>query len=177
MPLPSARAETAAHREEQPMTEQPRASSLNLSRFFTRINAPIAWLLKSPLRFLLDGQLMLVTVTGRKSGKRFTIPVGYQRRGDQIVVLVSRKYTKQWWRNYRTPWPITVFTRGESHEGTAEVVPEDSPEFAAAFQATFDQMPWLAPQFGVRDIRGRRLDAEDHSVLAKEGAVVRIELS
>jgi hypothetical protein len=157
--------------------EERRASSLNLSRFFTRLNGPIAWVLKSPLHFLLDGPLMLVTVTGRKTGKRFTIPVGYQRSGDRIIVLISRAKTKRWWRNYRTPWPIAVYTRGETRDGTGIVVPPDAPDFLAAFQSTFDQLPWLSPQFGVRNVRGRRLGDEDLAMLAREAAVVRIELA
>jgi deazaflavin-dependent oxidoreductase (nitroreductase family) len=156
---------------------QERASKLNLSRFFTRLNSPIAWILRSPLRFLLDSTLMLVTVTGRKSGRQFTIPVGYQRDGDRIVVLVSRRRTKLWWRNYREPGPIEVHTRGESRRGTARVVDPGAPEFLAAFQSTFDRMPWLAPQFGVRNLRERRLGAADHAVLADEAAVVHIDLA
>jgi deazaflavin-dependent oxidoreductase (nitroreductase family) len=156
---------------------QSRASSFNLSRLFMRLNGPIEWILRSPLHALLDSALMLVTVTGRKSGKRYTIPVGYQRSGDRIVVLVSRARTKQWWRNYREPGPITVHTRGTTRDGTAEVVAPDAAEFLAAFQTTFDRMPWLAPQFGVRDVRGRRLSPEDQTVLAQEAAVVRIELT
>ena len=96
-----------------------RASSLNLSRLFMRVNGPIEWILRSPLRSLLDSTLLLLTVTGRKSGTRYTIPVAYQRSGDRITVLVSRAKTKKWWRNYRVPGAITVYTRGETREGTA----------------------------------------------------------
>jgi deazaflavin-dependent oxidoreductase (nitroreductase family) len=152
------------------------ASSFNLSRLFTRLNGPIAWVLRSPLHSLLDGELMLVTVTGRKSGKRYTIPVGYQRSGNRIMVLVSRAKTKNWWRNFREPGPITVFTRGKTYEAVAAVVPAGSDEFLPAFQTTFDQMPWLSPQFGVRNVRGRRLTREEHEALAAEAAVVRIDL-
>jgi hypothetical protein len=157
------------------MSQSSGASSLNLSNFFTRLNDPIALLLKSPLRFLLDRQLMLVTVTGRKSGKTFTIPVGYQRKNDHILVLVSRASTKQWWRNYRTPWPIIVHSRGRTTQGTAVLVAPEAPEFLEAFQSTFDLMPWLGSQFGVRRTKGRRLDESDRAILAAEGRVIRID--
>jgi deazaflavin-dependent oxidoreductase (nitroreductase family) len=153
------------------------ASSFNLSRLFTRTNGLIERVLRSPLHSLLDPALMLVTVTGRKSGKRYTIPVGYQRDGSRIMVLVSRARTKKWWRNYREAGPIEVYTRGRSHSATACVVPPESGDFAAAFQTTFEQMPWLAPQFGVRYRRGQGLTAEQRQVLAGEGAVVRIDLA
>jgi deazaflavin-dependent oxidoreductase (nitroreductase family) len=158
------------------MSEE-RASSFNLSRLFMRLNGPIAWLLRSPLHSLLDPALMLVTVTGRKTGKRYTIPVGYQRDGDRITVLVSRARTKTWWRNYREAGPVEVHTRGRTRAGVAQIVAPGSAEFLSAFQTTFDQMPWLGPQFGVRSVRGRRLTEEDGAVLAGEAAVVRIDLA
>jgi hypothetical protein len=34
-------------------------------------------LLRSPLHRLLDGTLVLLTYTGRKTGKQYTIPIGY----------------------------------------------------------------------------------------------------
>lgn len=141
-----------------------------------RLNGPIAWILRSPLRRLLDSTLLLITVTGRKSGKRYTIPVAYQRSGDRITVLVSRARTKQWWRNFRQPGRITVYTRGESRDGVAAVVSSDHPEFLAAFERALEQMPWLGPQFGVRNVAGRRLTGDDRAVLAQEAAVVRIDL-
>lgn len=153
------------------------ASSFNLSRLFTRMNGLIAGVLRSPLHGLLDSALMLVTVTGRKTGKRYTIPVGYQRDGDRIMVLVSRAHTKRWWRNYREPGPIEVYTRGRSHHGTAEVVAPGTDEFASAFETTFERMPWLSPQFGVRYSRGTRLTNEQREILAKQAAVVRIDVA
>jgi len=58
--------------------------------------------------------MLLVTVTGRRSGQRYTIPVGYRRRRDVLDVLVSKAPTKQWWRNYREPGPVEVWLRGEA---------------------------------------------------------------
>jgi hypothetical protein len=65
-------------------------------------NRRVVRMLHSPFwgRILGKG-LTIVTYTGRRSGKRFSVPVGYRRQGD-IVVLQS-KYgsdTKTWWRNF-----------------------------------------------------------------------------
>ena len=38
-----------------------------------------AWLLKSPFHSLVDKRMILVTVTGRKSGKSISTPSGYLR--------------------------------------------------------------------------------------------------
>src|SRR4030095_16275786 len=87
-----------------------------------RPNPVVAWLLRSPLHPLLDWGLVLVTVKGHRSGRIYTIPVGYQRDGDALVVLVSKPSRKQWWRNYRDRRPIAVWIRGRAANGHAVVV-------------------------------------------------------
>jgi len=57
----------------------------------------MAWVLRSPFHGLLSNGMMLITITGRKTGKRYTTPVGYYREGDDLWVLTSRERT--WWKN------------------------------------------------------------------------------
>jgi hypothetical protein len=38
-------------------------------------NPIVIWLLRSPLHSLMDKSTILVTITGRKSGKIYTVPV------------------------------------------------------------------------------------------------------
>src|SRR5206468_12338216 len=72
----------------------PRTWLVDLDRLMTRLNPVVAWLLRSPLHPLLSGALMLLQVTGRRTGRRYWIPVGYQRDGSTITVLVSRARRK-----------------------------------------------------------------------------------
>ena len=149
---------------------------MDLDRIFTRLNGAIQWILRSPLHALLDPGLMLVTVTGRRSGLRFTIPVGYQRDGKRIVVLVSKARRKNWWRNYHEPRAIEVTTGGRELRGTARVIAPGSQEFFAAFETTLAKMPWLGRQFGIAYRRGTALDAGQRAALAREDAAVEILL-
>ncbi|CAM3887575.1 MULTISPECIES: hypothetical protein [Tsukamurella] len=49
----------------------------------------------------LGKSMVTVSYTGRKSGKQFSLPVAYQRRGDdQVVIGVAMPDQKQWWRNF-----------------------------------------------------------------------------
>jgi deazaflavin-dependent oxidoreductase (nitroreductase family) len=148
----------------------------DLDRIMTRLNAAIVWLLRSRFHALADSGLMLITVTGRRSGKRYTIPVGYQQVGDHIDVLVSKARRKKWWRNYMSPAPVEVVLGGKEAKGTARVVAAGSDAFYAAMQQTFDRMPWLGGQFGIRYRRGKGLSGEQRRTLAREAAVVRIDL-
>lgn len=49
---------------------------------------------------LLGRSMVTVSYTGRKSGKRISLPVAYRRRGDEVVIGVAMPERKQWWRNF-----------------------------------------------------------------------------
>jgi len=149
---------------------------IDLDRLATRASPAVAWILRSPFHGLLSRGLMLITVTGRRSGRRYQIPVGYQRAAAEITVLVSKAARKRWWRNYRSAAPVELLVRGERLRGEARVLPGDTPEFRDAVEETFRRLPWLARQFGIVYRRGRRLDAEQWQTVCGEAALVRIAL-
>ena len=155
---------------------QDHAVPLDLDRLFTGLNPRIAWLLRSPLHPLLDRWLLMLRVTGRRTGRQYWIPVGYQRDGDSITVLVSKAPRKQWWRNYRNPGPVDVLLRGRSIRGRAHVVPTESAAFQEAFERTLSRMPGLGRQFGIRYDRRTGLTAAQRRTVAANGAVVSIAL-
>lgn len=85
-------------------------------------NAPVRWLLRSPLRGLLDDQLMLVTVRGRFSGREHTFPVGYCAGVDGWYVLVGEHQRKLWWRNLEGGADVSLVIRGETIPARARVI-------------------------------------------------------
>jgi hypothetical protein len=84
-------------------------------------NQAIALLLRSPLHRLASRQLALITVTGRRSGREHTFPVGYERDGERVTIPVLWPERKLWWRNVRGGAPVRLRIRGEQHSGHAEV--------------------------------------------------------
>src|SRR5207249_9479955 len=89
-------------------------SSVPSMRVLHMINPFVAAILRSPLHGLLSKQVMLLTYTGRKTGKRYTIPVGYTRDGETLVVFSSRT----WRRNLRGDAPVEVRLQGRRYTGT-----------------------------------------------------------
>jgi hypothetical protein len=75
------------------------------------VNPPIRALLRSPAHRLLSNQLMLLSVTGRRTGRTFTFPVGYREDGDRLHVHVASPEHKRWWRNLRDGAPVAVELR------------------------------------------------------------------
>ena len=88
---------------------------------FNRVGNPaVRLLLRSPLHGLASRQLALITVTGRRSGRSFTIPVGYRRDGDVVTVPVGWPERKLWWRNLRGEGaPVQLRLRGVERTGHA----------------------------------------------------------
>jgi carbon monoxide dehydrogenase subunit G len=159
-----------------PATDEASSGSWDVDRWTTRLNPAVAWLLRSPLHALVDRGLMLITVTGRRTGKRYTIPVGYQRDGDTLRVLVSKARRKKWWRNYLDPRPVEVLLRGEALKGTAHVVPTDSQEFRDVLEETLRRLPWLGRQFGIEYDHQRGLTDDQRRTVGSDAALVEIAL-
>jgi hypothetical protein len=64
--------------------------------------------------------LTIVTYTGRRSGRSFTIPVGYRRTGDTVVIGVRIPGKKNWWRNFTGEGgPLSVELDGTARTGHA----------------------------------------------------------
>ena len=77
-------------------------------------------LLRSRWHGVLSDRLLLLTVTGRKSGRVFTIPVSYLEQGEKIVIEPSAPERKLWWRNLRGAGaPVRVRLRGRDRTGHA----------------------------------------------------------
>ena len=149
---------------------------MDLDRLMTRLNPVVAWVLRSPFHPLLGRGLLLLRVTGRRTGRRYWIPVGYQRDGDTVTVLVSKAPCKQWWRNYRAPGPVHVLLRGRTLHGRAQVVPAESAAFREAIERTFRRLPGLGRQFGIRYDRRTGLTPAQCRTVAANAAVVSIDL-
>jgi len=82
------------------------------------INPLVRALLRSPAHGLVSGRLMLLTVTGLRSHRAFTFPVGYRQEGDHLQVNLDWPERKRWWRNLRGGAPVTVLLRGVPRTGT-----------------------------------------------------------
>ncbi len=150
---------------------------MNVDPFFTRLNPLVRGVLRSRLHWLASGGLVLLTITGRRSGRQYAIPVGYQQRDPgELIVMVSHAHTKPWWRNYDEPGAVGVRLRGQAREGRAHVVAPDSAEFREHTEAMFRRLPLMGGQFGIRYDRRTGLTDEQREHLRKTCAVVRVAL-
>ena len=109
---------------------------MSLNDIFKRFNPVFAAILRSPAHWLLSPGVALITVTGRRSGRRYSIPVGYQRYGDTVVIMVSQARAKQWWRNYLEGAPTELLLRGKTLRGHGQTLAPGSDEFRTCAERT-----------------------------------------
>jgi hypothetical protein len=136
------------------------------------LNPVLVALLRSRLSWPLSVGLMAVTVTGRRSGRRYTIPVGHHDVGDAIVVLVSDAAHRQWWRNFHGGAAATLWLHGRAVAAEGTVVPPASLEFRRRAEQAFRRAGFIARIFGIAfDPRVGLTDAQ-HDALAAYAAIV-----
>jgi deazaflavin-dependent oxidoreductase (nitroreductase family) len=86
----------------------------------------VKFFLRTPLHIFL-GDTMLITVTGCKTGKKYSTPVGFYRDGDCLWVLTNRDRT--WWRNLKQGADVTLLLKGKTLEAFARAeLDEDAVE-------------------------------------------------
>lgn len=61
-----------------------------------------------------------IRYTGRRSGRSVVLPVGYRRRGSDILIGVAMPDGKKWWRNFTGEGaPLTILLGGTQRPGHA----------------------------------------------------------
>ncbi len=111
------------------------------------MNPLVRAILRSRLHGLLSGSLVLLSYTGRKSGRRITIPVTYAEDANGLVVFVGRPELKRWWRSLRGGAPVTVRLRGRERTAFAEAVTGDAEAVAAGRRVYLARFPRAAKAF------------------------------
>ena len=122
---------------------------------------------------MISKGVMLVTVTGRKSGKPISTPTNYLREENTLWVISWRERT--WWRNLRGGAQVRVLLARKSVEGQGQVIEEER----AVAQSLFDyyrKIPQAAKyvQVGL-DEAGLPVSA-DCERAAQKMVMVKIEL-
>ncbi len=137
-------------------------------------NPIIQWLLSSPFHSFFSKNLMLVTFTGHKSGKKYTTPVNYLQMTqgeDQFFATISTR-ERVWWRNLRGNSPIAIRVRGKDYPATAEVI-EDVSSVAKNLSAYIQLNPGLGKYFKIRIEANGQPNDEDVANAAIERVFIK----
>jgi deazaflavin-dependent oxidoreductase (nitroreductase family) len=132
----------------------------------------MSWVLRSPFHGLLSNGMMLITVTGRKTGKKYTTPVGYYQQDGHLWVITSRDRT--WWKNLRGGAEVSLLLKRRPVTAVAE--PElDERAVEARMYEYLQHVPQAAKPLGIR-IENGNANAEDVARTAKGRLFVKIQV-
>ena len=122
--------------------------------------------LRTPLGRLVR-PFALLEFTGRRSGRRFLVPVGWHEIDSRHVAITPAP----WRVNFRDGIPVTVWFRAQRQD-LIGVLDDDTGRVAVALQSLADRRGSLRP-VGVDIPPGHRVTAAD--VAAVDRAVIRFE--
>ncbi len=134
----------------------------------------VSGVLRSPLHRMMSRSLLLLKYQGRRTGKEYTIPVGYARHGEEIIVIARRADTKSWWTNLRGPQQVEVYLGRSWKKGVARAV--EGEDAAERMRRYLEAQPRMAKMLRAeRDPDGKVALAEARRVV-QGNAVVVVEL-
>ena len=137
---------------------------------FILVNPIVRLLLKSWIHFFWSGNLMLITFTGRKSGRRFTTPVRYVRDGETIRCFTSAE--NLWWRNLRGGANVVLRIGGQDASYQARTVEGDPVEVKKWLQYYLGLFPQDAAYHDIRVNSDKSLVAADLEKASRNAIMV-----
>jgi len=134
----------------------------------------VKFILRTPLHGLFSKSTMLITLTGRKSGRKVTTPVSYYYSDEKTLWVISSR-DRKWWRNATGGADVTLRLRGKDMPARAEAILDES-AVAVQLKDYIARFPKIAKYINVPlDDDGNPLESD----LAREAAkrlFVRVEL-
>ena len=115
--------------------------------FFVIINPTVRFLLRSPVHRWFSDSLMLITLTGRKTGKRYTIPVRYLRNEGAVWAFTSVE--TKWWKNLIDGASVSLRIQGKDDPYRAETTANAPGEVRSALRTFLSRFPQDAPYYEI----------------------------
>jgi F420H(2)-dependent quinone reductase len=108
-------------------------------RLINLMNPLVRAFLRSPLHAPMDNALLILHLTGRRTGRRYDIPVGYVELDGRLVVV-----TQHTWRsNLRGGVDVEVTHAGRRRPMHADL-DEEPASVAATLHAVIERIGWQA---------------------------------
>lgn len=137
------------------------------------MNAAVRAMLHTPLIQRLVGRTFaMMTVTGAKTGRRYTTPVQYLVHGDEFVVLSQRM--RKWWRNIASEPEVKLRIQGRSITGRARIASDD--EAGPILSDCLAAEPRVAKFYGIESGSDGTVDAADIDRLLSGFVVLAVEI-
>jgi hypothetical protein len=137
-------------------------------------NNLVMFILRTPLHPILSGNMMILTLAGRKSARPISLPVNYYRDGD--IFWVTSVRDRKWWRNLKGGALVMMHLRGKEVHGYAETILDES-AVVERFIAMLAIQPQSRKAYNIRvNEEDDMLNLDDLKRVAGERLFVKITL-
>ena len=136
------------------------------------LNGALRRLLRSPLHWPLSRRLMLLIVTGRKTGRTYAVPLGCHHHTDGELLVSAMG---SWRENLRGGAPVGVVLDGRTHAGYAELE-EDPDQVAGGYKALLDELGRAPREVGLKVNLSRSPTVEELKPALTGRRLVRVRL-
>ena len=133
----------------------------------------MVWVLRSPFHGMLSNGMMLITITGRKTGKTYTTPVGYYMEDGTMWVITSRERT--WWKNLQGGAKVDLLLKRKPVTGIADV-DLDEKSVEVRMVEYLRHVPQAAKPMKIR-VEDGKPNPQDIANTAKDRLFVKIKLN
>lgn len=130
----------------------------------------VTFFLRTPLHVFM-GNTMLITVTGCKTGKQYSVPVGFYRQDDSLWVISNRDRT--WWRNVRNGSMVSVILKGKTVSAFAEAE-LDEKKVERRLLEYLRNLPFAARSLGI-EVKNKVPNPADIARVARQRLFIRIK--
>lgn len=138
--------------------------------WFNRI---MSGLLRTPLHRPVSKTIMLITFTGRKSGKIYTTPISYAREGDKVTAFSRSK----WSRNLGGGAPVTLRIKNVEYSGQANLIADDKAAIAEGLRSFLRLVRFDARIYGVKFDKNGEPIWEDVQRAAEKVSMIQVQLN
>ena len=136
------------------------------------VNQIMKFTLRSPAHRLVSKSILLISFTGRMSGKSYATPVSYSRDGEQVTVFTHAR----WWKNLQIGSLVTLRIQGQNRKGLVEPIEKDRHAIAAALADHLRQVPGDARWYSVTLDGGGNPDPAEVEKAVQTVVMLRFQL-
>ncbi len=122
---------------------------------------------------VISKEILLISFTGQKSGKRYRTPVGYLKEGNKIIILTKR--FRQWWHNFEQPAPVELLIEGRNYQGQAATL-TDVEKIIPIIAHIVEAHRREAEIYGIKLLDNGKADSNSVQEIAPQLVVIQVEM-
>ncbi len=139
---------------------------------FRLLNPVMKGVLKSPLHAMISERIMVITFTGRRTGRVYSTPVSYYQDNGTVYSFTHAG----WWKNLVGGARVQLQIRGQEYHGTATPISEDRERKIAGLGMLLKAVPGDARFYNVAMEPQGIPDQNDLARAADQATMIEVRL-